>query len=51
MRIPDRKTVKTAAVCAVGAAALLFPGGVLMLAAGAALGYWGCLKHSGENTE
>ena len=41
MRLPSKKTVKTAVACAAGATVLLFPGSVLMLGVGAALGYWG----------
>ena len=52
MRLPSKRTVKTAAACALGAAVLLFPGSVLMLAAGAALGFWGwnseTMNHSEE---
>ena len=44
MRLPSKRTVKSAAACALGAAVLLFPGSVLMLAAGAALGFWGCIR-------
>lgn len=44
MRVPSKKTIKTAAACAAGAAVLLFPGSILMLGIGAALGFWGCAK-------
>ena len=40
----NKRTLKTAAACALGAAVLFFPGSVVMLAVGAALGYWGCVK-------
>ncbi len=41
MRLPEKKTIWTAAACAAGAALLFIPGSIPMLAAGAALGYWG----------
>lgn len=44
MQMPSKKTLKTAAACAAGAAVLIFPGSVLMLGVGAALGYWGHSK-------
>lgn len=44
MRLPSKQTAKTAAACALGAAVLLFPGSVLMLATGAVIGFWGCSK-------
>lgn len=40
----NMRTLKTTAVCALGAAVLFFPGSVVMLAVGAALGFWGCSK-------
>lgn len=40
----NRHTLKTTAICALGAAVLFFPGGVVMLVIGAALGFWGCSK-------
>ena len=51
MRLPSRRTVKTAAACALVAAVLLFPGSVLMLAAGAVLGFWGCARLEQQNHE
>ncbi|EDN00170.1 hypothetical protein BACCAP_02003 [Pseudoflavonifractor capillosus ATCC 29799] len=51
MRLPSRRTAKTAAACALGAAVLLFPGSVLMLAAGAVLGFWGCVRLEQRNHE
>lgn len=44
MKLPGKQTVRTAALCAAGAAVLFFPGGLLMLAVGAVLGFWGCAK-------
>lgn len=45
MQLPSKKTLKTAAACAAGAALLFFPGSVLMLGVGAALGCWGHSKY------
>ncbi len=47
MGTPGKKAVKTAVLCGAGAAVLLFPGSVALLAAGAALGCWGCMKLAG----
>lgn len=41
MRIPSKKTILTATACAAGAALLFFPGSVVMLGVGTALGFWG----------
>ena len=41
MRIPEKKTILTAAAWAAGAAVLFVPGGIPILTAGTALGYWG----------
>ncbi len=41
MRLPEKKTIWTATACAAGAALLFIPGSIPLLAAGAALGYWG----------
>ena len=41
MRLPSKRTLGTAAACAAGAALLFFPGSILMLVIGAALGVWG----------
>ena len=41
MRLPSTRTLGTAAACAAGAALLFFPGSILMLVIGAALGFWG----------
>ena len=51
MRLPSRRTAKPAAACALGAAVLLFPGSVLVLAAGAVLGFWGCVRLGQRNHE
>lgn len=44
MRLPSKRTLGTAAACAAGAALLFFPGSILMLVLGAALGFWGHTK-------
>ncbi len=51
MRVPSKKTIRTAALCAAGAAVLLFPGSMIMLIIGAALGFWGCnqLEHYNQD--
>ena len=41
IHLPSKRVCKTAVACAAGAALLLFPGSVLMLVIGAALGFWG----------
>ncbi len=44
MRLPKKKTIWTAAACAAGAAILLVPGAIPVLAVGVGLGYWGRSK-------
>lgn len=51
MRLPSKKAIKTAAACAAGAAVLIFPGSILMLGMGAALGAWGHAKWRELNFE